>query len=229
MRRVAVFLLALTFLVPSAHGWDLTKKVAAPWWIHGLTFYAPFDDPASPLKLLRGAGALTFTRAHDATHTATYVHPGTGLVTVADNNQLRIEAGGALVEGARTNKALYSEALGLASTWIPVSMTVDNNSVVAPNGNTTAETLTATGDNAVLYQAIAGTHLDYVYSAYLKRKTGTGTVSVSADNATWTTCTIDNASWTRCSDIRHYPDTSVQNPGIRIATSGDAVYAWGTQ
>lgn len=65
-----------------------------PWWFRGLTFHVPFDDPAASLKTIRGAGAFTFTRAHDATHTATYVHPGTGLVTTASADQLRVEADG---------------------------------------------------------------------------------------------------------------------------------------
>ena len=110
MRRLATILLLLATLAgisraesfpsfPSFPGAGAATRQfdADTWWFRGLTFYAPFDDPASPLRLLRGTGTLTFTRAT----TATYVHPGTGLVTVASAGQLRIETRGAFFEAAR--------------------------------------------------------------------------------------------------------------------------------
>jgi len=112
----------------------------------GLTFHAPFDDPSNPLKRYSG-GALTFTRAHDATHTATYVHATTGLVTVADNNQLRIEANGALIEGASTNLLLRSDQLD-NSVWDhrlfdgQWNYTASANDTISPDGTLNADTLT---------------------------------------------------------------------------------------
>src|SRR3990172_1403295 len=82
------------------------------WWdTNALPFYAPFTDPANPLRLIKGTGSLSFTRAT----TATYVHPTMGLITSAASGQLRIESNGALIEGQRTNLALQSEAFG--TTW----------------------------------------------------------------------------------------------------------------
>jgi hypothetical protein len=187
-----------------------------------LTFYAPFDNPADPLKLNKGTGTLSFTRAT----TATYVHPTTGLITTAADNVLRVEANGALIEGARTNLALQSETLGNATNWVATTMTADNNTAVAPDGATTAETLTASGDNATLLQSYTGTVAAYTASYYLKRKTGTGAVQVSADNTTWTSCTINASTWTRCTDTRTVTVATYYH-GIRLATNTDAVYAWG--
>jgi len=71
------------------------------------TFWAPLNDVNAPLKLYRGTGPVSSTR----TTSATYVHPVTGLVTTATDNQLRIEGYGALFEGQRTNFLLWSRAL----------------------------------------------------------------------------------------------------------------------
>jgi len=205
--------------------WSDRRWTGGVWWQNGLTFWAPLDDPSNPLKINKSAAgttALTFTRAT----TATYVHPTTGLITSAASGGLRIESNGALIEGQRTNLALYSEQLGLAATWIASNVTVDNNTAVAPDGNTTAETLTATADNATLLQAVTGTAAAYTNSLYLKRKTGTGAVSVSADNTTWTACTINASTWTRCTDTRTLT-VATYYYGVRLATNADAVYAWG--
>lgn len=72
-----------------------------------LLLHFPFSDPANPLQAY--GGALTFARAHDATHLATYVNPATGLVTDASADELRVEAAGALIESARTNLSVRSE------------------------------------------------------------------------------------------------------------------------
>jgi hypothetical protein len=227
MRRAGVILLLLAaFLlaVPAAAGPPVHQ--ATPWWHYDLKFWAPFDDPRSPLRLLRGTGAFTFTRAHDATHTATYVHPGTGLVTVASANQLRIETQGALIEGARTNIALQSEVF--KTTWAPTTITIVDDNAVAPDGNSTADLLEATDANSTLLQTVTGTAVPYTFSVYLKRKDGTGDVDVRADSTTWATCAINASTWTRCA-VTATLTVAAYTPGVRIVTSGDNVYAWGGQ
>jgi hypothetical protein len=144
MKRVLAFAVALLLLAGTAFGWPLArvwKGGGAAWWNDSsLTFYAPFTDPANPLALTKGTGTLSFTRAT----TATYVHPTTGLITEAASGALRIESNGALIEGQRTNLALQSEALGLSSAWTKVNVTVDNNTILAPDGTMTAEKITET-------------------------------------------------------------------------------------
>ena len=195
----------------------------AVWWNNSsLTFWAPFDDPANPLTLNKGTGSLSFTRAT----TAMRIAIDNGYLTSTPAGTLRIEANGALIEWQRTNLALQSEALGNATNWVATTMTVDNNTAVAPDGATTTETLTASGNNATLLQSYTGTVAAYTASYYLKRKTGTGAVQVSADNTTWTSCTINASTWTRCTDTRTVTVATYYH-GIRLATNTDAVYAWG--
>ena len=231
MKRILALLL---FLPSLALGQDLSAKYLSAineggaGLNRGLIFHAPFTDPSSPLTLYKGIGSLSFARAHDATHVATFVHPTTGLVTAASADQLRIEAQGALIEGARTNSAIWSETFGLAATWVPVTMSVDNNSVVAPDGNTTAETLSASGANGTLLQTVTAAAGANTFSVYLKRKDGVGAVRVGTDGTDFTACTINAATWTRCSVTKTLLAVPV-TIGIQIATSGDNVYVWGGQ
>lgn len=131
---------------------------------------------------------------------------------------------GYLSEGSNTNRCLYSEDFSNAA-WVKSNVTVTANSTTAPNGTTTADTLTATAANGTVIQ-----DLGVVASApksgsvYLKRKTGTGNIDMTLDNgATWTTKTL-TAAWQRF-DISQ--TLANEDFGIRIVTSGDEVYAWG--
>jgi len=165
-------------------GYGGTPSVAGPgsilgnpsWWKRDLTFWAPFDDPSVPLAIYKGTGSFTFTRAHDATHTATYVHPGTGLVTVASADQLRIESNGALIEGARTNLLVYSADLSNAA-WTKRMVSIS--SAVAPDGTTAPIKMktdaTAGEAHYVIQEPIPGglaDNTDYMVFLYLKAGEG---------------------------------------------------------
>ena len=187
----------------------------------GLTFHAPFTDPDDPLHLIAGTGSLTFTRAS----TAKFVHPVTGLLTTAAIDTLRIEANGALVESGSTNRCKQSETMG--TTWSASNITVGDNDTVAPDGETTADLLTASAANGTIIQDL-GTYpsVAHTFSVYLKRKTGTGNIDLTLDNgATWTTKAI-TSSWARYSITQAVADPDC---GIRIVTSGDEIWAWGAQ
>lgn len=120
------------------------------------------------------------------------------------------------------NQALYSQLLSNAA-WVATTVTLTSGQT-DPNAGTEAFTLTATGNNATLLQSIvlqAGT-LNRAFSIYLKRKTGTGDISITVDGTTYVVKTT-TGSWARF-------DTSLASsgtitPGIKIATSGDEVYA----
>ncbi len=127
---------------------------------------------------------------------------------------------------AATNRALHSQDFTNA-VWVSGGggIAVTPNTAVAPDGTTTADTLTASGANGTLIQ-----DLGVVASAakngalYLKRKTGTGNVDITLDGGTgWTTQTINSSTWTRCEKTQTLAD---EDFGIRLVTSGDAVYAW---
>lgn len=140
-----------------------------------LIFHAPLNDPANPLYIAKGS-ALTFARAHDATHIATYVHPVTGLVTAASADQLRIEANGALIEGARTNLATESENLAAKgpwySNWTGVDSVITSNDRVAPDGALTADKVhqVAGPDSQGIYYrspSLPTANLPYVFSVWV--------------------------------------------------------------
>jgi hypothetical protein len=91
---------------------------------------------------------ITYTRAS----TGTFVGSN-GLIQSAAVNQARFdhnpttgESLGLLVEEARTNVVTYSEQIDNAA-WGKVNLTVTANSITAPDGNTTADTVTANGVN----------------------------------------------------------------------------------
>lgn len=184
MKR-AVFLLVALLLPAIALGQDLPAKYIAALneggagLSRGLTFHAPFTDPANPLKVYVGT-APTFARAHDATHTATYVHPTTGLVTVASADQLRIEAAGALVEGARANLTKYSEELSNSFWTVGTGCSVAVSADVDPFGGTGA--FVVTDNDAANYASIYNTGANiitvpadstvYTASVFIKKTVG---------------------------------------------------------
>ena len=147
----------------------------------GLTFHAPFDDPSNPLKIYKGTGAFTLTRATSAW----YTHPTTGFITEAADNVLRIESNGALIEGARTNVLTYSEQFNnVAWTAGVANLTITPNAAVAPDGNATADLVSV--DNG-----ISGG------SAYFNRTTtltAPYTIIVYAKAAGYTAFSVNNGS-----------------------------------
>ena len=168
----------------------------------------------------------TFTRASTATYTTS-----ASLVATAASGALRFDhtsagvAKGILLEGARTNLCLQSATMG--TTWAASNVTVATDSTTSPDGTANADTLTASAANGTLIQDL-GVIASAVktFSVYLKRLTGTGNIDLTLDGgSTWTTKTI-TSSWARYEISQTLADPDC---GIRIVTSGDAVYAWGGQ
>ena len=168
----------------------------------------------------------TFSRASSQTYEKS---DGT-LGTVTSGNPAFTYSGGTaqgvLLEGARTNLAKYSDDLSNA-VWVATNITKGSTSTTGIYGSaiTTVEA-TASAANGTLLQTVTASSKAYTYSTYLKRKTGTGNIDITVNGGTgWTTCTV-TASWSPCSVT-----ATVTNPqiGIRIVTSGDAVYMQGSQ
>lgn len=147
---------------------------------------------------------ITFSRASNAT-----VTNSSGYIVYAPHNLLT-----------------YSEQFD-NSTWVKTTTTVAANSFVAPSGNTTADTLTASGANSTTLQTFTAIASPYTFSVSLYRKTGTGNIDITVDGTTWVTKTI-TAGWTRV-ETTLTPTAGSKTAGIRIATNGDAIYAWGAQ
>jgi hypothetical protein len=127
---------------------------------------------------------------------------------------------GLLVEPGATNLALWSRDLTQAS-WVSTNMTAALTATGADGVANSATTLTATAGNATELQAITSASASRVFSAVVRRRTGTGTVQITQDNgSTWTTITL-TTSFQRFTT----PNQTLTNPtvGFRIVTSGDAI------
>lgn len=129
----------------------------------------------------------------------------TGAAVKYDQTRIEYDANGnligLLIEGARTNIILQSE--DFATTWAATNVTVATNNVAAPDGNTTADTLTASAGNGTVTQNMQAstTNAARTASVYLQRKTGSGNINLEVGAST-TTCTVAAVpTWTRCGTI----------------------------
>jgi len=87
----------------------------------------------------------------------------------------------------------------------------------------TATTLTATAADAIILQPITLASAARCASAYIKRRTGTGTISFTQDGgSTWTDITsqINSSTWSRVEITATLANPSV---GFKISTSGDEI------
>lgn len=183
------------------------------------------------------------------------------VATVANEPGIDFSAGTALgtgFYGAFTNLLLRSEEFDNAS-WTKNNTTISSNSTAAPDGNTTADTLTDTNAAGDAYcrqsVAVANDGATYTASVFLKQGTTTTsrlTLTLSGgstvtENAliTWATGVVSGANasvedvgngWKRLS-VKITNNTSGNTSLlVDIRASGDGsgvetgtVYAWGTQ
>jgi hypothetical protein len=127
---------------------------------------------------------------------------------------------GLLVEPGATNLAEYSRDLTNAE-WTATNVTTAQTATGADGGANSATTLTASDANGTVLQAITSASASRVFSAVVRRRTGTGTVQITQDNgSTWTAITL-TTSFQRFTT----PNQTLTNPtvGFRIVTSGDAI------
>ncbi len=134
--------------------------------VRGLTFHAPFTDPANSLTLYKGTGTLSDTR----NTTSTYVHATTDLVTVASANTGRIEDNGVLVEGQRVNKITYSNVFDNTDGWAFWGAASVTPGITSPAGDNTAYQLdmpaASTGIHHIDYTDVSGLPLSF--AIYIK-------------------------------------------------------------
>lgn len=138
----------------------------------------------------------SFSRSSTAYHTNS-----AGLLESVGTNVLRYDydpvtlaARGILLEGARTNVALQSQTFG--TTWTALQTSVSSNTTVAPDGTTTADTLTDDGstNRHILYQVIGPTFSGQNVALSVYAKAGTNNfvyLQLSGGAARWTTVVYD--------------------------------------
>ena len=93
---------------------------------------------------------ITFSRSSSAT----YLNPDTGLITTASDHEARFEKEGLLIEESRTNLQPYSQEFDNAA-WSKSGSSITANSVAAPDGTMTADTLTGDGAASTLKYVIS--------------------------------------------------------------------------
>ena len=165
-----------------------------------------------------------------------------GRITVYLNKTTGTTAGGVKIGGATgvyqvlITPATNGTGLGLQADGVTAGACVMTLSSVtvqelisydAPNGLSTARAVEALAANGTLLGSVSLLASPYTFSIWLKRKTGSGNVQLTVDGTTYATVSVTD-TWTRFSTTLT-PSAGTKTPGIRLVTSGDAVYAWGAQ
>jgi hypothetical protein len=134
-----------------------------------------FADDKSLVNAKTGQNLVTFTRASSATYV-----DSDGLIKTAstdiprfNHNPTTGESLGLLVEEQRTNLLLQSEAF--ATTWTATRSSITSNSVAAPDGTTTADSLiedTTASQTHLVSQSVSITNgTSYTFSCFAKANT----------------------------------------------------------
>lgn len=170
-------------------------------------------------------GVQYFNYLNGNTVASNVVTAGTGALITNSNSSYANKNGpfGFYSEQASTNLALYSRDM-TQTNWVKVNTTAALTQTGIDGAPNSASLITATLANGTVLQTITQAATSATYSVYVKRITGTGTITMQ-QGATTQTIT-PTSSWTRYS-----LPASVLNPviGFTLATSGDAIAVDGNQ
>jgi hypothetical protein len=173
---------------------------------------------------------VTVTRA---LNTATRIN-SSGFVEIVNANLPRFDYDpvtlapkGLLIEEARTNLAQQSSDYN-TGFWSKTSVSLTTG-IDDPAGGTSATTLTATAASGLIQQAVAGGVSSTTYSAsfWIRRRTGTGQISLRCGDLTLIPITV-TSSWVRYT-VTAVASTATVRLAVVLTTSGDAVDVWGAQ
>jgi hypothetical protein len=187
--------------------------------------YNTLPPPSLEIDFLASSSvppSCTFTRAGTANYfdsSGTLVQAASG-VPVFEYDMATLAPKGFRSEQASTNFLLWCRDLTNAA-WVKSTMTTAHTATGIDGTANSATTLTASSANGTVLQTLTRVSIARVTSAYVKRRTGTGTINMTQDNGTtWTVITV-TASWT----LVQIPTATTANPicGFRIVTSGDAI------
>ena len=134
-----------------------------------------FADNKSLGDAVGGGSLVTVTRDSSGTYVGS-----DGLLKTAATNEPRFdhnpttgESLGLLVEEARTNLVLRSEEFNDASWTKQSSVSVSANTTISPDGNLTADTITADQSLGIFQNVAATVSTTYTNSVYIKAGTAT--------------------------------------------------------
>ena len=171
--------------------------------------------------VLGASGDFNVTRAT----TATRVN-ASGLIEVVASGIPRLDypiGGGCpalLVEPSGTNLALHSRDLTNA-VWSGTTVTTAKNAVGADGAASGATTITATAASGTVLQSLSHASQSRVFSAYIRRVSGTGAIQLTTNGGTnWTTVTISSLYTQVACAAQTVASGTI---GIRLAVSGDVI------
>lgn len=152
-----------------------------------------------------------------------------GILIPATGNANRVTDGyGLWAEGTTVNSCLWNRDLTNA-VWTAIGITAAKNQTGANGVANAASSLTATAPNGTIMQIITLASANSIFSAYVKRITGTGSIFITQDaGVTYTDITsqVNTAGYYTYFAQRPFtPAATVLNPtvGFKIATSGDVI------
>jgi hypothetical protein len=126
-----------------------------------------------------------------------------------------------LVEASGQNQALWSRDLSVSGTWAASGITAVRNAVGADGAASGATTLTATAASATITQDISHASQSRIFSAYMRRVSGTGQIQLTTNGGTnWQTVTLTTAFAPFNSGAQTVASGQV---GIRMIASGDVI------
>jgi hypothetical protein len=128
---------------------------------------------------------------------------------------------GLLVEASGQNQALWSRDLSVSGTWAASGITAVRNAVGADGAASGATTLTSTAASATITQNISHASQSRIFSAYMRRVSGTGQIQLTTNGGTnWQTVTLTSAFAPFNSGAQTVASGQV---GIRMIASGDVI------
>lgn len=188
---------------------------AGQWRLRG---FASDPRPASAWNFRAGVlpSGVTYSRAS----AATYFDASGVLQTAAVDAPRWSYSGGKIVglicEPAAINYCLNSRNL---AAWTLASASATLTATGLDGSANSASRLSATSANGRCYQVAGIVGTSCVWSVYVRRVSGTGTVRLSVDNFASTTVVSVTASWTRVQMV----GVTGSHIGIQIDTSGDVI------
>lgn len=214
----------------SVVGTPTIAAVGSGWYLCSVT--VTVGSSASFLNAVIGVNKTGVITA-SAGGFESYLGNGSG-IHVWGAHVFRSDLGGMVLNPARgdayyptTPRNLLGFTESLTTGWTNSNTTDSIVTETNPNGLASSVEVTATAGNGTLLGSLSLLASPYTFSIWLKRKTGTGTVEITVDGTTYVAAAV-TGTWTRFSTTLT-PTAGTKTPGIRLVTSGDAVFAWGAQ
>lgn len=121
---------------------------------------------------------------------------------------------------APNNLVSYSQDLTQSAAWTVAHATIGS-SVSDPFGGATAQTITATSSACSVTQAVAASGANYICSVYMRRRTGSGTVTLTNPAGVAQTVALTSA-WQLFS-FSGAPSGGNATFTVALSTNGDAI------